>query len=61
LSTLKIVSEFCKLLLPFLGAFYTGLCAYLDTYRGWKLASSMLLTIYLTAIGATAVHNWLSS
>jgi hypothetical protein len=59
LSTFKLISEYCKLLLPFLGALYAGLCAYIDKYRGWKLAASMLLITYLIAIGSVAVQNWL--
>jgi hypothetical protein len=59
LSTLKLISEYCKLSLPFLSAFYTGLSAYLDKHRGWRLAASLLLIIFLIAIGSSAVHNWL--
>jgi hypothetical protein len=61
LTTLKLISEYCGLLLPFLSAFYAGLCAYLDKYRGWRLAAHILFIVYLIAVGSAAVHNRPSS
>jgi hypothetical protein len=56
---LKIVSEYCKLLLPFLAALVAGLRLYTETYRGWKLAGSVLSITFLIAIGGFAVYSWL--
>ncbi len=58
MATVKVISDYCKLALPFAAAFYAGLCAYIDLHRGWKLAATLLLTGYLLWSGVSGLMRW---
>jgi len=58
MTTLKLVSEYCKLALPFLAASYCLLVASLDHHRGWKLLGSISSMMVSLVIGVLAVYFW---
>ncbi len=53
--TLKAVSDFCKMWLPFGAGAWSLVLAYLDKHRGWKLVGSLLGGLFLLGIGIKGI------
>jgi hypothetical protein len=49
--TFKAVSDFCKMVLPFLTGAWSLALAYLDRQKRWKLVGSVLSGVLMLAFG----------
>lgn len=57
MSTLELISHYCKLLLPFATMAYVGLCAFIDKHRGWKLVTSLMFMGFWFAAGTAMLYS----
>jgi hypothetical protein len=55
MSAIQQVAHYCKIASPFLAAAFSVMVAYGDRHEGWKLARSILATVFFLTVGSLSV------